>query len=373
MGSNLKLLNIDEAAKLLGVSRATFNKIRKDQNFSEVLVGKRVRFNEADLLAALGKHQPPSSSKTSKVSTSKNAVLNIFSESTLKEIVPTKDTYDLTKLKQIDPYGALSLLCTLVTKSRMKIKSKLIIDDGVVCQNLKASHFFYQVESHCGSCVEWDRTILEGKAFEDTNMLMSIKAIKAKGAERTIAESLISLLRKQGFGDSLGRGIAHILGELADNAMTHSANHLSDRVCFVSAQRFLFKDKDCIIVGIADPGLGIPKTLKSNPKYSAMSDQAALLRSFRPYVTSWEAMRGKGLADVLGIALGNSSYLRVDSGSIGLLMDFHEKNKPLIKVSTPLTDVTGTRFGLILIDNHFERSTRDEVDSMLEERERELS
>jgi hypothetical protein len=143
-------------------------------------------------------------------------------------------------------------------------------------------------------------------------------------------------------------------------------------MCFVSAQRFLYQEKNCIIVGIADPGDGIPKTLKSSAKYAHLSDAAALLEAFRPFVTSWESKRGKGLADVLAIAMGNNSYLRVDSNGIGLLMDFHDRSSPEISFTPPLTEVNGTRFGLILIDNHFERCSRPVVDEMLARKASEL-
>jgi excisionase family DNA binding protein len=367
-----KLLSVGEAAALLGVSRTTFNKIRKENSLSEVMVGKRARFYRDELLAALVRTQKDSVptqisaiSKKTAFPTGKETILNIFSDQTVSQIEIEKNVFDLTTLKQIDPYGALSLLCTLVDRARGVDKIQLIVNDGLACQTLKAVHFFYQIENQCGSKVTWDSSVLAGQTFEDTNLLMPIRAIRAKGTERTLAEALIVLLRKQGFHDALGRGIAHIIGELADNAMTHSAQLLSERICYVSAQRFLYKQKNCIIVGIADPGNGIPTTLKTSPRYSHLTDQEALLQAFRPNVSSWEAKRGKGLADVLAIVLGNNSYLRVDSGPIGLWMDFHESANPLISFHAPLTDVTGTRFGLILIDNHFERCTRTDVDEML--------
>lgn len=339
------------------------------------MVGKRSRFYRDELLAALVRiqNEPTARPAIPLPVPKRDVILNIFSNETVAAIEINKNVFDLTALKQIDPYGAVSLLCILVDRARKYNKIRLLVNDGVVCQSLKTLHFFYQVESQCGSKVSWDKNILVGPTFPDTNLLMPVRAVTTKGAERPLAEELVSLLRKQGFNDSVGRGIAHIIGELADNAMTHSAQLLSERVCYVTAQRFLYNQKNCIIVGLADPGRGIHNTLKTNPKYKHLSDQKALLEAFRPYVTSWEAKRGKGLADVLGIALGNHSYLHVDSGSIGLQMDFHERQNPIIKFNNPLADVTGARFGLILIDNQFERCTREEVDTMLVTKERELS
>lgn len=369
-----KLLSVGEAADLLGVSRTTFNKIRKENNFSEVIVGRRARFYQDELLAALRSNSTTTKGKQAVPTPSNNAnvILNIFSNETISKIEVSKNVFDLTALKQIDPYGAVSLLCAIIDRARTENLITLLVNDGITCQSLKTLHFFYQIESQCGQKVHWEKETLAGASFQDTNLLMPIKAVTAKGAERTLAENLVALLRKQGFNDSVGRGIAQIIGELADNAMTHSAPTLSDRVCFVAAQRFLYQEKNCIIVGLADPGLGIHKTLRSNEKYKNLTDENALLRAFRPFVSSWDAKRGKGLADVLGIALGNKSYLHADSGDFSLQMDFHNRVKPLIKFSDPLASVPGTRFGLILIDNHFEKCTREEVEKMLVEKESEL-
>lgn len=364
-----KLLSIAEAADLLGVSRITFNKIRKEKAFTEVPIGQRVRFYKDEIMAAL---QPNKQSVAPVVSTRRDIILNIFSLDTVADIELKKNTFDLTALKQIDPYGAVSLLCVILDRVRSENNVHLIVDEGLICQTLKAHQFFLQVEARCGGKVSWDKNVLYGSTFHDNTMLMPITAVTNKGAERSLAEELVVLLRKQGFHDSVGRGIAQIIGELADNAMTHSAQALGDRICWVAAQRFLYREKNCIIVGLADPGLGIFSTLKTKAEYKALTDSQALLKAFRPFVTSWEAARGKGLTDVLGIALGNNSYLHADVCNLSLQMDFHDGGNPEIKFGTPLADVTGTRFGLILIDNYFVKKSREEVDKMLEEKERQM-
>lgn len=369
-----RLLSIDEAAKLLGVSRSTFNKIRVETGLPEVTVGRRARFYEDDLIAAVSRTKTKAAKTTAVKAKTKDLIINIFADVKIDALEVSKNVFDLTILKQIDPYGALSLLCTLVVRARTEKKIKLIVNDGLVCQSLKSVHFFYQLESQCAGRVEWDEKVLAGSIpYIDTNMLTPIHAIRAKGAERTIAEQLLSLLRKQGFNDAVGRAIAQIIGELADNAMTHSREALSERFCYVFAQRFLFRQTNSIIVGIADPGAGIAPTLKTHAKYKHLSDEKALLESFRPFVTSWDSARGKGLADVLAIALGNKSFLRADSGKIGLWMDFHDRQNPAINFKAPVASIDGTRFGLILIDNHFERCQRKDVDEMITKRASELS
>ncbi len=355
----LELLNVDEAARFLGVSRPTFNKIRKERGLKEVKIGKRSRFLKEDLISLL---------TITEKELPKN--YNVFNDFEISDLEVRRNVFDLRSLEQIDSYGVLSLLCNLIVRAQNGDSIELLIEDNQICQYLKANQFFYELERECKDKITWNKHALTGPAYQDLNTLMPIRGIRAKGGERTIAEELLKLLRKQGFKDSVGRSIGQIIGELADNAMTHSKENISERVCYVSAKRFMLQGSDCIIVGIADTGLGIQKSLKTNQKHKSLSDQKALLEAFRPYVSSWEdsAKRGKGLTDVLSIAMGNHSYLRVDSNDIGLFFDFQNKNDEKISFRNPITDVTGTRFGLVLVDTNFEKCEREDVDTLIKKR-----
>ena len=256
-----KLLSINEAIEVLGVSRATFNKIRKENKFSEVTVGKRVRFDKDELLLVLKKASEAVADKK-KVTVqypsaiqqqNEKVILNIFSEQTLQEIEVHENVFDLTLLEQIDPYAAVSMLCEFYGRTRMGAKIKLLVNEGVACQDLRSMQFFYYVESLCKQNVIWDNQVFTGKSVDDTSLLLPITSIKATGAERLVAEKLIGFMKRQGFKEDIGRAIAHIIGELADNSMTHSAEALSDRMCFISAERTLYREKNCIVVGLADP------------------------------------------------------------------------------------------------------------------------
>jgi len=91
------------------------------------------------------------------------------------------------------------------------------------------------------------------------------------------------------------------LGELADNSLTHGGPTQDEKMCFIQAQRYtLGENAKCVVIGIADLGQGIHHSLKSNPKYSNMSDDVAVLNAFRHKVSSWDDNfgRGKGLTDV---------------------------------------------------------------------------
>ncbi|NJL24860.1 MAG: hypothetical protein HC902_06610 [Calothrix sp. SM1_5_4] len=196
---------------------------------------------------------------------------------------------------------------------------------------------------------------------------MPIVPIRMKGSERPVAERLNVLLKQQGFSTVVGQYISWILGELADNALTHSSQLQGDRICYVLATRFVSDSSNCVIVGIADTGIGIQNSLKSQPEHRKLGDARALLDAFRPNVSSWakEYGRGKGLTDVVKIAKGNNAYFIVASNDLAFLMDFRDNNNPHIEKRIPISTAPGTRYGLVLIDNTFKPIPRSEADAFL--------
>ena len=64
--------------------------------------------------------------------------------------------------------------------------------------------------------------------------------------------------------------------------------------------------------------------------------------------------------------MGNNAFIRVDSGENGFTMDFREKNNPSIEIKNPITNIRGTRFGIVLFDGIFGEIKRKEVDEFLD-------
>jgi hypothetical protein len=361
-----QLITAKEAAMLLNVSRPTFTKIAKQFKLSKVLIGSRQKYSRSEILAiSKGEVKPPPQIIPSLSYT-------IVDGTRIQKLESEKGVFDLREVKIFDPYGVVSLLCTLIDKCNRGQKLELLIEDNRVTQYLRSVGFFAELEAECKGRIGWDKTLLKSPLTDETT-LVPIKGIKLKGNDRIIGENLISLLKKLGFSPSIGRRIAHIIGELSDNTLTHSHKLITERKCFILAKRFLYGGSECIIVGLADIGIGIPETLKTNPKYESLSDKAAFLEAFRPFVSSWpdEAGRGKGLADVISIAWGNKSILRVDTGSDGLYWNF-EGNAPNVTFKEPASLVHGTRYGIMLVNNEFERRTRPEVDELVEKLKKEI-
>jgi len=57
--------------------------------------------------------------------------------------------------------------------------------------------------------------------------------------------------------------------------------------------------------------------------------------------------------------------MRVDSGDVGLVVDFQGQAR--MAARAPLAKVTGTRFGFVLRDREFERMKRGEANRLLQE------
>lgn len=77
-----------------------------------------------------------------------------------------------------------------------------------------------------------------------------------------------------------------------------------------------------------------------------------------------EPKRGKGLNDIIAIANGNKSWLRVESGDLALKFDFQTEPGQAGFVM-PFVRAPGTRFCLVLIDGEYRDVSRAEVNAQL--------
>jgi excisionase family DNA binding protein len=359
------LLSVTETAKLLGVSVPTLRTMRSTTSLKnlEIPIGKRIKFSKEDILEYLkgvkdeGVPWVIPEGQLSIVSTNKKINLEV-----------QEGLFDLRGIKHIDPYGTLSLLTHLIDRSKEGKKTRILPGSTIACKKLKFVGFFDYLEEFAPS-VEWDRKILKGEKYFPPESLLPITLLQRKGEERRSVERLNSLFIQEGFSEEIGGYTGWLLGELADNSLTHGGKVIDERTCFIQAQRYTIgENSKCVIIGLADIGQGIQNSLRINPKYNDMSDFQAVLNAFRLNISSWsdEYKRGKGLTDIIKIAMGNKSLLRVSSGSIDFELDFQvEKDPGIIKVSPPLFDSKGTRFGFLYIDHEFNKITRAEADEFI--------
>ena len=358
MGKKLDLITPSELAKMLGVSPPTLRKMMKETRLGKLAVpiGKRVKFPRREI------------EKLYFEGTSDETTDWIIPESQL-EIVSTKGIkikeglIDLRGIQYIDPYGSLSLLAYLIQKHREGEKIGLVIDDSDMCKKLKYIGFFDHIDKYAKN-VSYDRAKLTGH-YLCPESILPITLIKRKGEEKICLEQLKSLYVQQEFSANIGGYISWVLGELSDNSLTHGGSTFEEKMCFIQAQRYtLGENNKCIVVGIADIGIGIGNSLKKNPQYSGLDDLTALLTAFKSGVSSWDYDRGNGLADIMSIAMGNGSVMRVSSGGFDLKFDFQHEWE-IEKITPPLFQTRGTTLGFIYIDHDFDKSPRKDVDRFI--------
>ncbi len=337
----------------LGVSKPTWNKLRAEHQISGV-TGKRrlVMFDKAEVIKKIISKKP---------STPKPVDLMFSNDGTSIETIKLDETtFDLRAVNRIDPYGALALLASVRALVSEGKAVNLIIDFRFPTLYLAAVGIFNEFERSFDKFVFWDKSITKQMKNPNPDILYPLKVIGYKGQDKTATEELTQVLLDQQFSETIAAYIGWILGELTDNSLTHSGGS-----CYILATRYPGQ-KNYLHIGILDHGIGIQNSLRKNIKHQELSDQIALLSAFKPFVSSWseEAKRGKGLTDVVNIALSNKSFFKVDSCDLSLLWDFTDMRRE-VHFSKPITSVAGVRFSFIMIDSEFELQAREQVDEMI--------
>lgn len=360
-------ISIKEACEILQVSRPTFNKIRKKKKFIEISnIGRRSRFlrTEIEKLAETTKK----TFTTPLTADQKKIDLTVFSEDEISSIKTSKTVFDFRRIRMFDPFGVLSLFNAILQLANVGRKIHLELEDNFICNHLKNLGFFEMLKRENEKNIIYDSTILKTN-YDDYFYPIGLTKISMRKQEVPAVEKIINLLRAQGFSDSIGGYIGWIMGELVDNAMTHLVYNEFPSNCYLLAQRYKYKHfpSECLIIGVADLGPGIQATLKKNPKYKDLTDEQAFLMAFKPKVSSWsdEYNRGKGLTDILGIAMGNQSVLRVKSGTMEFQTDFRNQTTRLDQ--SPIS-TSGTLFALVLIDKDFEMKNKLDVSEFIDGR-----
>lgn len=348
-------ITTEDACALLKVSRPTFNQIRIDFKIKSYKAQRRrLLFDKAELVQKVF---------TSRPTTLTPVDLSIANSSGhISQITLAEGVFDFRAINSIAPYGVLSILAAIKDLVNKRKTVNLIVDQSVTTMYMVGMGLFRELDRSFSKLVFWDRKVTDQKV-NLSDVLYPLKTIGYKGQDKKASEEILVALQAHGFSDTIAAYIAWILGELADNSLTHSGT-----ACHILAARYPGQ-KNFLEIGILDSGIGIQNSLRKNPKYQDLDDRKALLTAFKSHVSSWpdEAQRGKGLTDVVNIALGNKSFFKVDSGGESIFWDFVDLRKD-IEFRTPMTSVAGVRFCFVLIDTDFEIKNRSEIDKIITER-----
>ncbi len=351
----MQWISLKNACELLKVSRPTLNHYRQTYRLSEAKFGGKICLSKIEIIEKiiLRHHQ-----------IQHYFSFTVFSEFNVRQIQPFLGVYDLRMLKGIDAYGVMALLCSIHSylKEEEKNSVSLLLDGSPLCHYLESIGFFTEVERAHKDRVFCNYPALKKHPQNKPNIILPLHLIGYRGAEKKIIDELYNPLLKQGFSENYCGHIGWIMGELCDNAHMHSAGPCTliiEGLASSAAARSL-----CIAMG--DTGIGIPASLKKNPKYCLMKDRILLPLAFRSEVSRMEVepKRGKGLSDVIAISKGNQSWLRVESGDQAMRFDFRDHSEKIDFVP-PTSHALGTRFCLVLSDGEFKPVSRIEINEML--------
>lgn len=346
------LISITDACRLLQISRPTFNARRTQFQLKEIQIGKTKKFLKSELIEKIYAETPPLARDIN--------LTMLEEEDRLSALLIDESSLDLRRLNTIDGFGILTLLARVRNLAVEKGHVYLLLPDDAITSVLEKSGFFREIRRYYKTQVEWNEDLLVRRTSStDPNDLSIIRYVGFKGQERNFSEELQNILAQHGFSSDTSAYILWVLGELADNAHTHSKGP-----CYFYVERFE-PEATYLQFSLVDVGVGIEKSLKGKAKHGNLSDPVALLTAFKSKVSSWpdEAERGKGLSDILKIAVGNQGLLRVESNHVAFLMSF-ANFKEEIRQIFPLTNSQGARLSVVLIDSKFdlpERHTADEV------------
>ena len=231
------LITAKDAAGLLGVSPPTFKKIQKQYNIRRVKIGARYRYFKKDVLKVF---------KLAHSETAPQVKFNVFQNSPITKIEVAPGVLDLRGIQanSLDPYGTLSLFCEIAQRAKKRQRVELLVDDSIVCSYLRHIGFFDELESRYRGLITWDREILRGARYRPNRILIPLKAIRMKKDEQPLVEKLVDMLKKQGFKEDVRNYISSIIGELVDNAMTHSSPLASERICYFLVEKFVIGDNN---------------------------------------------------------------------------------------------------------------------------------
>lgn len=350
------LISIQQACSLLQVSVPTWNKLRAEHDIkSYQSTRRRVLFDKFEVIQKLISTRP---CKLRPVDLS----IGDFT-ATIDAIKIDDNTFDLRAINIIDPYGALSLLGAIRSLIGLGQPVNLILDKQGPTLYLIVIGLFSELSRSFGKYVHWDHTITDKVNLLRPDVLYPLKVIGYRGQDKSATEELARALMDHGFSETVAGFIGWILGELSDNSLTHASGS-----CYLLAARYP-SQKNYLVIGILDSGVGIQNSLKRKEKYKDLSDKSALLTAFKPFVSSWPdtAERGKGLTDVASIALSNKSFFRVDSCDLALWWDFTDLKRE-VRFIRPMTPANGVRFCFLMIDSEFEEQDRDAVNELIDKK-----
>ena len=346
-------LTINEVCQLLDISRPTLDSYRRKSGIEETKIKGRILFRKLDVVEQFC--FPERSVKP-------ESELLLLTDSAVEDLEVAPGIFDFRRIKRIDTFGAICLLCCLRGRTRSKTHIYLLVGLNSASFYLKSIHFFQELMRVDGEYVHYDPDVLRDVEAGDSRIIVPLHLVGYKGGEKGILPDIYASLRNQGFSEDLCSSLGWTLGELADNATTHA-----NGPCYFMLSSLVAPYK-FLTLTIGDIGVGIPVTIKKKKEYEKVDDFKAFINAFKSNVSSWEDyhQRGKGLNDLLGVAKGNGAWVRAESNGMGVLFDFGNDDDDICAKNAG-TKGAGTRYIMVLKDTQFTHVTKKEIDALLDD------
>ena len=349
---NDEYFTINEACKLLNISRPTLNSYREKYSIKSIKVKGRVLFKKVDILKQLSPSLRPEKQKTE---------LTVLSDFKVEDIEVAPGVFDIRRIGVLDPFGAICLLCYLRNRIDQKDHVYILIGRDSASFSLHGMNFFGELTRVGSEYVHYDEDILSDINLTNPEIITPLHLIGYRGGEKSLLNEIYVQLKTQGFSEDLCASLGWTLGELADNATTHAGGP-----CYFVLSSVVGPCK-FLTLTIGDTGSGIPVTLKSNELYSELTDFEAFISAFKSDVSSWAEhhKRGKGLNDLLAIAKGNGAWVRAETNGMSIFFDFRTASGNITEREAGASN-SGTRYSMVLIDSQFEHVTKKEMNAFLD-------
>lgn len=346
-------VSIKQACDFLKVSRPTLNNYRKKYKLQEIHFKGCIRLSKNQLIQKIILKNPIENYLD----------MTMTSNFDLSYIQPLSGVFDLRRISSIDSYGIITLLCAVYSYFEEDSHNNVhfILDNSFVCGFLNTVGFFTEIERLYAKRVFIDKKQIFSRPQFKSAVILPLHLIGYRGAEKKILEELYTSLFHQGFSKEYCGYIGWVIGEICDNAHIHS-----HKPCYLIIEGITKNAARCLTFAVGDIGIGIPLSLRKNPKYARLEHKKLLCLAFKSEVSSMKAQfkRGKGLNDILSIIKGNDSLLRVETGQTGLFFNFSRKRVSLL---SPKINIRGTRVALSLMDSHIKSVSRKSIDKMLDD------
>lgn len=255
---------------------------------------------------------------------------------------------DCYKVKFLDIYSIVGLLICINHLAQSKdVHFEWKIPKGNVRSFLGRINFLQSLSSHSTIWPEIDPGWIEQQSnlHGVSQMLLELIPIRNEENIQEILERTERTLRQElGYKKNDAFDVCIMLSELCHNIIEHNPDTV---IGFVSMQYYRpLTRKPYLQVAVGDNGIGIPSSLRKNPRYTLLKiDRLAIERSMQQNVTEFadEFGRGQGLHQLQKLCAKHRGAITLCSGKGKI---YEKYALPKRRGSFDVVQIPGTLIGM---------------------------